>query len=247
MNSADRGWASAAFRADLALLVLSEQTLPGLLDVIVELAVTTVPGVDAASISLVIHDGKRLETTSASSVAVRVADEAQYRHRGGPCVEAIRTGTEVAVSLPVPRWAAFSAAAGGLGFSSVWSFPLRPRDKTLGALNLYSTTGHGGDHQALLAARALAGQAAVVLANASTLMSAELANRHLRDALESRDVIGQAKGILMARHGVSADQAFDDLRRASQRHGRKLGDVAADVVRSLTPGPDQVAAPGDAA
>ena len=69
-----------------------------------------------------------------------------------------------------------------------------------------------------------------MLANASSLMSAELANRHLLDALASRDVIGQAKGILMARHGMTADQAFDDLRRASQRHGRKLGDVAADVV-----------------
>jgi len=82
----------------------------------------------------------------------------------------------------------------------------------------------------------LAGQAAVVLANASTLMSAELSNRHLRDALESRDVIGQAKGILMARYGVSADRAFEDLRRASQGNGRKLRDVAEEVVGSISLG-----------
>jgi GAF domain-containing protein len=247
MNLPDNAWTSAAFRADLALLVLSEQTVPGLLDVIVNLAVTSLPRVDAASVSLVVHDGKQLETTSATSPAVRAADEAQYRYAGGPCVEAIRTGTEVAVSLPVPQWAGFSSAAGGLGFSSVWSFPLCLRDKTLGALNLYSTAGHRSDRQAWLAARALAGQAAVVLANASTLMSAELANRHLRDALESRDVIGQAKGILMARHGVSAEQAFDDLRRASQRSGRRLSDVAAEVVGSLPPGPRPAMAQGDAA
>jgi AmiR/NasT family two-component response regulator len=78
-------------------------------------------------------------------------------------------------------------------------------------------------------------------------MSARLANRHLLEALESRDVIGQAKGIMMARHGISADQAFDELRGASQRNGRKLRDVAAEVVDGLAPGPRQVLAPGDAA
>ncbi len=247
MNEPDHGVLSAAFGAELAGLVLSEATLPGLLGVIVNLAVTTVPGVDAASVSLVLHDGKHLKTTSASSPAVRDADEAQYRHDAGPCVEAIRTGKEVAVWLPAARWAAFSSAAGGLGFSFVRSLPLLVRARTLGALNLYSTSRYGAGDKALQVGRALAGQAAVVLANASALMSSELANRHLLDALASRDVIGQAKGILMARHGVTADQAFDDLRRASQRHGRKLGDVAAEVVEALTPRSGPVNAPGDAA
>jgi GAF domain-containing protein len=224
---------SLAFRAELAGLVLSEETVAGLLDVIVNLAVSAVPEVDAASVSLVVHDGKQLETTGASSAAVRDADEAQYRGGGGPCVQAIRTGTEIAVVLPVRRWAAFSSAAGVLGFSSVRSLPLSVQDKTFGALNLYSSSRRWADGHSLLAARALAGQAAVLLANASTLMSAELANRHLRDALESRDVIGQAKGILMARHGISAEQAFDDLRRESRRNGAKLGDIAAAVVQAL--------------
>ncbi len=236
MTPPDGNATSAAFRADLAMLVLSEHTVPGLLDVIINLAVTVVPRVDAASVSLVVHDGKQLETTSASSAAVRAADQAQYRRGGGPCVEAIRTGTEVAVSLPARRWAGFSSVAVSLGFSSVWSFPLGRRDTTLGALNLYSTAGLRSDGRARLLARALAGQATVLLANASTLMSAELANRHLRQVLESRDVIGQAKGILMARHGVSAEQAFADLRRASRRSGRKLGDVACEVVGALALG-----------
>jgi GAF domain-containing protein len=231
---------AAALRANLALLGALETYGAGLLDVIVNLAVATVPGVDAASVSLVAHDGKRLGTTSATSAGVRVADEAQYRPAGGPSVEAIRTGAEVAVSLPAPRWAAFSAIAADLGFCSVWAFPLSLRHRTLGALNLYSRTEHNNDDEARSAARsaarALAGQAAVVLANASTLMSAELSNRHLRDALESRDVIGQAKGILMARYGVSADRAFEDLRRASQGNGRKLRDVAEEVVGSISLG-----------
>ncbi len=61
----------------------------------------------------------------------------------------------------------------------------------------------------------------------------------LRTALESRDVIGQAKGILMARQGISADEAFDLLRRASQRSNVKLRDVAAQVVAgAVRPNPD---------
>jgi AmiR/NasT family two-component response regulator len=67
------------------------------------------------------------------------------------------------------------------------------------------------------------------MANAAALMSAELTNRHLREALESRDLIGQAKGILMARQGISADQAFDLLRHNSQQSGRKLKDLAAEI------------------
>jgi GAF domain-containing protein len=236
MNGSASAATAAALRANLALLGALETYGAGLLDVIVNLAVATVPGVDAASVSLVAHDGKRLGTTSATSAGVRVADEAQYRPAGGPSVEAIRTGAEVAVSLPAPRWAAFSAIAADLGFCSVWAFPLSLRHRTLGALNLYSRTEHNNDDEARSAARALAGQAAVVLANASTLMSAELSNRHLRDALESRDVIGQAKGILMARYGVSADRAFEDLRRASQGNGRKLRDVAEEVVGSISLG-----------
>ena len=69
----------------------------------------------------------------------------------------------------------------------------------------------------------------------SGVMSAELTNRHLQTALEHRDVIGQAKGILMARRAVTADEAFDLLRRASQHNGRKLRDVAADVVARYGP------------
>ena len=69
-----------------------------------------------------------------------------------------------------------------------------------------------------------------MLANAAALMSAELVNHHLQEALASRDVIGQAKGILMASEGIDAEEAFAVLRRASQRSHRKLHDVAAEVV-----------------
>jgi AmiR/NasT family two-component response regulator len=83
------------------------------------------------------------------------------------------------------------------------------------------------------ASRRLAAEAAFVLANAAAVTSAELVNQHLQDALATRDVIGQAMGILMLRHCISAEEAFTILRQSSQDSHRKLHDVAVEVVAEL--------------
>ena len=215
--------------SDLSGLLLSEQSVDGLLDMIVSTAVVGLVGIDEASISLVVHDGEQLETVNATSPAVQSVDEVQYVANAGPCVQAIRAGQEIRTDLSASSpWPAFSEAARAAGFSSVWSIPLRVRDQTTGALNLYSRSHPEPPGEET--ARALARQAGVVLANAASLMSADLANRHLQEALENRDVIGQAKGILMVRESLSADAAFDVLRRASQESHRKLRDIAAEIV-----------------
>lgn len=225
---------------ELAGLLLGEESVRGLLDVIVNLAPSAVGGVDGASVSLVVREGRQLETANASSELIRAVDEAQYQGREGPCVEAIRTGAEVKISFPGDRWPVFAERARGAGVRSVHSLPLHVRDRTTGALNLYSMSVDALEDGAVEAARALAAQASVVLANASALMSAELANQHLQEALASRDLIGQAKGILMAGQRISADQAFDVLRRRSQASGLKLRDIAAEVVGTLSaPSPGQ--------
>jgi GAF domain-containing protein len=215
-------------------LLLSEATVAGLLDVIVNVAASAVAGVDGASVSLLIADGTQFETSNASSELIRDIDEAQYEEREGPCVEAIRTGRETTFSPEDDHWPAFTERATQAGVRSVWSLPLKVRDRTTGALNLYAMGGDAWAATSQRLARDLASQAAVVLANAAALMGAELTNEHLRVALETRDMIGQAKGILMARQGISGDQAFDVLRRASQRANRKLRDVAADVISQVT-------------
>ena len=219
---------------ELTGLLLSEATVAGLLDVIVNVAASAVDGVDGASVSLLIADGMRFETSNASSELIRDIDEAQYDEREGPCVEAIRTGRETMFAPEDDHWPAFTERAILAGVRSVWSLPLKVRDRTTGALNLYAMGGEAWPATSQRLARDLASQAAVVLANAAALMGAELTNEHLRVALETRDMIGQAKGILMARQGVSGDQAFDVLRRASQRTNRKLRDVATDVINQVT-------------
>ena len=216
-------------------LLLSEETVAGLLDVIVNVAASAVDGVDGASVSLLVSNGTRFETSNASSELIREIDEAQYEEQEGPCVEAIRTGHETTFSVGDDQWPAFTERAAQAGVRSVWSLPLTVRDRTTGALNLYALAGDTWAETSQQVARELAAQAAIVLANAAALMSAELANEHLRVAMETRDLIGQAKGILMAREGMTADEAFDVLRRASQRTSRKLRDLAIDVVDGVTP------------
>jgi transcriptional regulator with GAF, ATPase, and Fis domain len=213
----------------LAGLVLSGQTMSGLLDLIVNLAVSVLDGVDQASVSAVHRDGERLETSNSTSADIRDIDEAQYAEAKGPCVQAIRTASEVVIELPVGKWPVFSERAIQGGIRSVTSLPLTAAGHTGGALNLYSTTVTALTADTLTTARALAAQGAVVLANASALAVAEMTNQQLQEALETRDLIGQAKGILMARQRVNSDTAFDMLRRASQRTNRKLRDVAAGI------------------
>jgi hypothetical protein len=100
-----------------------------------------------------------------------------------------------------------------------------------GELVVATANGHPLTPDAVATLEALGGPVAVVLANAETIAGLQRLNDQLHEALLTRDTIGQAKGILMNREGCSADEAFDILRRASQRLNQKLHDVAADIVR----------------
>jgi AmiR/NasT family two-component response regulator len=101
-----------------------------------------------------------------------------------------------------------------------------------GSLTLYATASDAFDTAQRNLAAALAAQAALALGAAFVELEAGVREEQLREAIESRDVIGQAKGILMAREGCTADAAFDVLRRASQRENMKLRDIAARLAAS---------------
>ncbi len=122
------------------------------------------------------------------------------------------------------RWPTFGPDAAARGIGSLISYKLAA-DDTVGALNLYGRRPRAFDDGGRDAASLLAIFASVVLASTHARLQAV----QLRQALESRDVIGQAKGILMERERVTADAAFDMLRRASQQVNRKLRDLAEDI------------------
>jgi len=130
---------------------------------------------------------------------------------------------------PDPRWPAFGPAAARHGYHSVLATALLPDarpPRLSGALNIYSRARDAFDARAIDIALLLATHASLALAHTGAVASAELEAAHLRRAVDSRDVIGQAKGILMQRRGITADEAFDVLRRASQDLNVKLADLA---------------------
>lgn len=214
---------------ELASVLLSETTLERMLESVASVAVAAIPGCDAASVTLV-RDG-RVSTSVSSDEAAVDFDRAQYAARTGPCLDAVHQGDVVRVESFASdhRWPELARPAAASGIACSLSVPLAVADEALGALNLYSRHERAladAEEQACL----LGHQASITLANACALQRAELLARQLTQALENRDIIGQAKGIIMAGQNVSSDQAFDVLRRASQRSNRKLSEVARAIV-----------------
>jgi len=217
--------------ADVARALLDEDDVEATLKKITALAVETIDGSDHAGVSLI--EGRRVSTPAASDDVPAQVDAIQYETDQGPCVDAIREHETFRIDdlASEDRWGEFSRrAAEETGVASMLSFRLFAQGDTMGALNLYSKQRSAFDDEALAVGSVFATHAAVALAGAQQ-------NEQMDKALQSRDVIGQAKGILMAQQNVSADEAFDILRRASQRMNIKLRELA-ERVAFRTP-PDQ--------
>ena len=217
--------------ADIARTLLSADSVEATLQKIVELAVDTVDGCDHAGVSLV--QDKAITTPAATDEVPPGVDAIQYETDEGPCVDAIKEHEifrTADLSQEQGRWPNFAPrVTADTGVRSMLSFRLFDQAHTLGALNLYSKEVGAFDDDAQAIGAVFAAHAAVALASAQR-------EEHLERALESRDVIGQAKGILMARQDVTPDRAFDILRRASQRLNVKLREVANQVVEGEAAG-----------
>jgi transcriptional regulator with GAF, ATPase, and Fis domain len=217
--------------ADVARALLDEEDVDGTLNKITALAVDTIDGCDHAGVSLV--QGRHITTRAATDDIPGHVDATQYQTDQGPCLDAIRAHETFRIDdlAAEDRWPRFSRrAAEETGVASMLSFRLFVDGDTMGALNLYSKQRAAFDDEALAMGSVFATHAAVALSGAQH-------DEQMRLALQSRDVIGQAKGILMARQHVSADEAFAILRRASQRMNVKLRELA-ERVASPTP-PDK--------
>lgn len=193
----------------------------------VDLAVRFVD-IDVADIMLERDD--EVITPVVSQPLARAIDQAQVAAGGGPCLSAMESRTTVVAEdlATDDRWPAFRARATRLGVRSVVAYPLyvhlpdgHPR--RLGALNLYGFSPGPGPETIQLGE--------LFAAHCATALHAEMNRTGLRVALERRDVIGQAKGILVGLHRITADDAYDRLRRASNDRNVKLHDLAQDVAR----------------
>ena len=226
---------------DLAKLLVNagrsihdEDDLLALLQRVVEIAHLAIAGADSVGVTIDLA-GRTYTAVHTDQRTLRV-DTEQYDADDGPCLHAARTGSVVILDAEdaMGRWPRFSAAARAEGIRSFLAAPLGTDEMTLGSFNLYGKS-----------VKAFASLDAEILELLTTTVSRSIADfaryksahdvaDSIQRALQTRAPIEQAKGMLMALHGVDADRAFDMLRQESQDKNVRLNVVAADFVERLS-------------
>ena len=187
--------------------------------------------VDGAGLMLASAD-QHLRTVAASDDRFGHLEELQIRHHEGPCVEAF--DTKQLVSAPdlasEQRWPDFSVAAMDRNVRAVLASPLPYNQHAVGVVAVLSERARPWSPEGELALLAFTDLAALLIA--STMQGEEHSelSGQLQDALTSRRLIEQAKGVLIGRHGISARAAYEKLRAQARSERRKVTDVCADVV-----------------
>jgi GAF domain-containing protein len=218
-------------------LLLAAPDVQSFLAELARMATTVVDSPISCGITLR-YEGTLL-TVGSSDARAELLDEAQYHHDVGPCLEAIRTGLVVdsGDSSIEPRWPSYTRSAMQAGLRCSLSIPITAGAETFGALNLY-----GFERPHLFQApqretlQVFAAQAAYTLRLASRRITDTAVMAEMEDALRSRTVIDQALGVTMAQRHCTADQAFEHLRRESAAAGRRITEVAEELL-ARTSGP----------
>jgi GAF domain-containing protein len=188
--------------------------------------------VSAAGVMLASPAGS-LGLVASSSEAMRLLELFELQAQEGPCLDAFQTGEPVEqqdLQAGTGRWTSFAPAALHAGFQSVLALPLRWRDATLGALNLFRVTREPMAEADVIVARAFADLAALSITQHRATAEAQRLNEQLSGALTSRIVIEQAKGVISERAGVDLAEAFSRLRAYARNGNRRLTDVAEAAV-----------------
>lgn len=211
-------------------LLVSEETVQSTLDLISKLAHATLPKTSGAGVTL-IEEGKK-RTAAYSDEIVKRADALQYDLGEGPCLSAWDDKRPYRIDHMAveERWPKWCPAAAAMGMQSALSVPLLVRGDARGALKVYSDRPHNYGERDIEIVSMFAEQAASVLANVQAYSEAQQLGEQLKEALKNRDIIGEAKGILMERQGIDEERAFVALRRISQQHNVKVRDVARRIV-----------------
>lgn len=211
--------------AKIARRLAEADDLDDMLQRVVDLAAGHIDRCDGATMMWV-HRG-RVTTPASTSGDARDADLAQFRTGQGPCLTAMLEHRLVVIEdiQTDQRWPQWRDEVSELGWSSMIGLRLFVAEQTMGALDLYSRTTDAFDHRAQTMADIFTSHAAVA-------MKAAISESGLHSALESRDLIGQAKGVFMERHRLSGEQAFAHLRQLSDHRNVKLREIARQIAES---------------
>lgn len=224
----------------------AETRLNRLLNLILETAVE-VMGFDGATVSAR-HPSEGLSTIGATDQRMIALDDAQYETGEGPCLRVLDPREPIflddAGQGGDDAWEHFTQTAANLGIHSTLSVHVpTDADEVAASLNFYAKRRlELGDDQ-MRTAEGFAQQLAAAIQGVDAYRSTAKLAREMAEAMRSRAVIEQAKGILMADHRIDADQAFERLSRLSQHSNMKLRDVAQRLVQERT----NVAAPPESA
>lgn len=222
--------------AELGRVNLAETDFAQLLTRVSELAKQTIPGAAEVSVTI-IRDGSAVTAAFSGDLALHL-DEKQYDAGHGPCLDAAQGGTAVVIDdmRTEDRWPGYTFRALQRGALSSVSVALPLQQATTGALNIYGNQAHAFDAEAADLAETFAAYAAVALANAQVYESAAALATQMQEAMASRAVIEQAKGVLVSQLGCTPERAFDLLSKASQNGNRKLHGVAKSIVAAAADG-----------
>jgi transcriptional regulator with GAF, ATPase, and Fis domain len=218
--------------AAIAAQLRDGRTVEQTYDVIVRAALVVVDGCDRAAIG-VLNDAK-FTTAAATDDVMSLIDQLQNDVGEGPCLEASIEATwqldnDISVASKWPRLAAL--VVGQTPVRAMLAVPLVDARQRGGALNLFADRPHAFTDESTESAALLAAFATIALSAARQAQRAD----ELQVGLSTNREIGAAVGILMATHGMSNDEAFAVLSRASQRLNRKLRDIAAGIVHGEGP------------
>jgi GAF domain-containing protein len=207
------------------VLHVKEADLQGTLEAIVSTAVATIDNAQYAGVNLLTRN--RFIPQAVAGQPPLALDALQQQTGTGPCIDSSRDQVVLRVDDVATdrRWPKYAALATSLGVASMLCVPLSVDELCLGSVSLYGITPYGfeGHHEQL--ASLFATHAALALADAQR-------TEQLREALANRDIIGQAKGILMERHRITPEAAFAMLTQHSQRANRKLAVVARELAET---------------
>jgi GAF domain-containing protein len=202
-------------------------------------------GASAAGILLLNRD-RTLEVMASSDEASRLMEVFQLESHAGPCVDAVLTGRPVSITefAELQRnWPAFATAVQGVGFTAVYALPMRLRNETIGALNIFNSTQPPLSEFDQRLAQALADVATIAILQQRSVTRAGVLADQLQLALNTRISVEQAKGVIAEYGGVDMGHAFEAIREFARARRVKLSTVAEQLVRrDLQPG--QVIAAG---
>lgn len=217
-------------------LLRTSMELPVVLQAVCGQIVATIPSADMAGVTILSAGSCRPETVACTDERALDVDVDQYRANEGPCLDAARSRQVVRVRIDdaAQRWPLFAANVAGMGVASYLSAPLTTDEQHVGALNLYSYSDHGFTEidEVLLQVFVAAVEGAVWNARRAEQWRSEAEG--LREAMRSRAVIEQAKGVLMALHGIDDVRAFEMLVEQSQQRNVRVCVLAVELVESLT-------------